>query len=72
MKIAIKIIIFIIASLFILVINAQIKQELHNAGKPAAISWIGMGIIFVLFYIMFVKGKKKALRNSDKDITLKK
>ena len=57
MKKGIKIIIFIIASFFILITLGIIKQNLKQAGEPAAITWIGIPVIMILYFIMFNKSK---------------
>ena len=73
MKKGVKIVVFIIAALVIMVVFASIKQSLHNAGQPAAVNWIGMGIIVVLYYIMFGNfGKSKKSDDKSDDIQLKK
>ena len=74
MKTVVKILVFIVAAIFIIIAFATLKQSLHDQGKPAAVNWIGSTVILILFYIMFNTFGNSKNKSNDKndEIQLKK
>jgi hypothetical protein len=72
MKTFVKVLVFIVASIAIIIFFTFLKMQLHSQGIYIATSWIGFGAISILFYIFFLLPKKNKENNKDEDIKLNK
>lgn len=74
MKKSVKIVVFAVTCITIMIVFSSMKQSLKASGQPAAIMWIGVAIIMVLYYIMFGSFGKIQSKQKDKndDIQLRK
>lgn len=57
MKKGIKVFVFIVACLVVITIIGTLKQHLQQSEAPAAIGWVAIPIIFILYFIMFRRTK---------------